>query len=435
MDQQSVRIYSKEDVPRLRYIAGIVLGDILGLSWEVTRDRRKLGKHPVINYSNEKVAGSFRISPETILFEKGISEREILVSEWKGLPVFFPADSDSDIPFDIFAASFFLVTRYEEHLRYQPDEFGRFKASSSVAFKSGFLGIPIVDLWAKEMAKAFLLKFQSVTFKRNVYNALTTIDIDQPFAFHGKSLLRSLGGLINDLRSHPENAAGRYRSIVKGEKDPYMNFDYITEKIDKSKSDCRFFIPVGDHTEFDKNPSWKNDEYRQLIIGLSAKYKTGLHPSYYAADKPSLIKKERSHLQTILEREISQSRFHYIRLFLPQSYRYINDAGINEDYSMGYPDEPGFRAGIARPFYFYDISEDLQTNLRVVPFQVMDVTLFQYKKLDPAASREVISKLINETRKVGGLFVSIWHNTSLLDNEEWKEWREVFEFMLKTQMP
>jgi hypothetical protein len=100
---------------------------------------------------------------------------------------------------------------------------------------------------------------------------------------------------------------------------------------------------------------------------------------------------------------------------------------------MGYPDEPGFRAGIARPYLFYDVSADQQTNLRIVPFQVMDGTLFQYKNLDPAASQEIILKLMNETRKAGGLFVSIWHNTSLLETPEWKRWRGLFELMLQMQ--
>jgi hypothetical protein len=120
---------------------------------------------------------------------------------------------------------------------------------------------------------------------------------------------------------------------------------------------------------------------------------------------------------------------------MPRSYNNILQAGISEDYSMGYPDEPGFRAGIARPYFFYNVSEDKQTKLKIVPFQVMDDTLYDYKKLDPVSSKEVILKLINETRNVGGLFVSIWHNTSLLDNEEWKGWREVFEFLVKNQKP
>ena len=433
MECRPVRIYSTEDVPRLRYIAGIILGDILGLSWEVITDKRKLGKHPVINYSTETIPGSFKIIPDTLLFETGVSARDITVNKWKGLPVFFQASSESDLPFDIFAASFFLVSRYEEYLEFQPDQFGRFKASSSLAFINGFLGIPIVDIWAKELSKAFLKKFQNLTFKRNEYKAMVTMDTDQPFAYLGKGLLRSLGGLINDIKNNNGNAADRYRIVTSGGKDPYQVFDYITENIEKNKSDAKFFFPVGDYSKYDKNPSWKNDEYRKLILDLAGKYQTGLHPAFYASGNLIMIKAEALRLRTILGKEIVSSRFHYLRLFMPQSYRDIQNAGITEDYSMGYPDEPGFRAGIARPFYFYDVSEDKQTSLKIIPFQVMDNTLYQYKKLEPQDSKELILKLIDETRKAGGLFISIWHNTSLLDNEEWRGWRDVFEFMLKNQ--
>ncbi|MCX6327430.1 MAG: polysaccharide deacetylase family protein [Bacteroidia bacterium] len=433
MDSRTVLIYSTENVPRLRYIAGVILGDILGLSWEVITDKRKLGKHSVINYSSENITGSFKISPDSLLFEKGIAGREIVVGEWKGLPVFFQTSSDSDLPFDIFAASFFLVSRYEEYLEFQPDEYGRFKASLSLAFKNGFLVIPIVDQWAKEMSKAFLKRFQNITFKRNEYKALLTIDTDQPFSYLGKSLLRSIGGLFRDIKNNSGNACDRYRIVAMGEKDPYEVFDYIIENIEKSNADAKFFFSVGDHSKYDKNPSWKNGEYRKLIHSIADKFKSGLHPSFYAACNSSLIYSEALRMKTILKNEIIFSRFHYIRLFIPQSYRDIHEAGILEDYSMGYPDEPGFRAGIARPYYFYDVSEDQQTNLKIIPFQVMDATLYKYKNLDPVASKEVILKLINETRKVGGLFVSIWHNTSLLDNSDWQEWREVFEFMLKNQ--
>ena len=435
MDSRPVKIYSTENVPRLRYIAGIILGDILGLSWEVITDKRKLGKHHVINYSSENITGSFKISPDSLLFETGISAREIIVSEWKALPVFFPTSSDSDLPFDIFAASFFLVSRYEEYLEFQPDEYGRFKASSSLAFKNGFLGIPIVDLWAKELVKTFLKRFQTLAFKRNEYKALLTIDSDEPFAYLGKSLFASIGELFRDIKNNTGNAGDRYRIVAGREKDPFDVFGYIIEKIEKSNADARFFFPVGDHSKYDKNPSWKSDEYRKLIHRIADKYKTGLHPSFYTAGNSALVNAEALRLKTILGKEIILSRFHYIRLFMPQSYRDIHNAGISEDYSMGYPDEPGFRAGIARPYYFYDVSEDQQTSLKIIPFQVMDVTFCNYKNLDPVASKEVISVLMNETRKVGGLFVSIWHNTSLLDNPEWQGWREVFEFMLKNQIP
>ena len=161
----------------------------------------------------------------------------------------------------------------------------------------------------------------------------------------------------------------------------------------------------------------------------------GLHPSFKAGDDSSLVSTEAVRLQSIVGKKTFFSRFHYIRLSMPRSYENLIKAGISEDYSMGYPDEPGFRSGIARPYFFYNLSEERLTNLRIIPFQVMDGTLYDYKKLDPESSKEVILKLIDETRKVGGLFVSIWHNTSLLDTDEWKAWREVFEFVIKNQKP
>jgi len=190
---------------------------------------------------------------------------------------------------------------------------------------------------------------------------------------------------------------------------------------------------VGDNSRFDRNPSWKSKEYRDLILRLSVKYKTGLHPSYFTSDNYSLLKTELARLRTILGKEITSCRYHFIRLLTPASYRQLLKAGITEDYSMGYPEEPGFRAGIARPYTFYDVAEDTSTDLTIVPFQVMDGTFYQYRKLDPEASKEIIITLISETRKAGGLFVSLWHNTSLLESPEWHGWRDIFETMLKVQ--
>ena len=431
----SVKIYSAEDSPRLRYIAGIILGDILGLSWSVITDKRKLGKNPVINYSADSIAGSFKINPETLLFEKGICQKQIVISVWKGLPVFFQTSDGSDLPFDIFAASFFLVSRYEEYFEAEHDDYGRFCASSSIAVKNGFLERPVVDLWAKELAKAFLNKFPNLVFRRNEYKSLLTIDTDQPFAYLGKNLFRSIGSFFGEKNRIQGTVGSRYRIITKEEKDPFDVFDYVIENIERSNVEAKFFFPVGNRSKYDNNPSWRNEEYRKLIHKIAAKYQIGLHPSFVAGGDGSLIATEASRLKLILGKEINFCRFHFIRLFTPNSYNNVIKAGISEDYSMGYPDEPGFRAGIARPYFFYNVIDDQLTNLRIIPFQVMDVTLYDYKKLDPVDSKEIILRLINETRKVGGLFVSIWHNTSLLNNEEWNMWREVFEFMIKNQLP
>lgn len=433
MDTRPLRIYAAEDLPRLKYIAGILLGDILGLSWEIITDKRKLGKHHIINYSDDNVKDSFIIHPAPLLFEKGISRHELKVENWRDLPVFFQTTAGSDIPFDIFAASFYLISRYEEYCEYEPDEYGRFKAESSLAFRNGFLRIPVIDLWVKEFAKGLLRKFQTLAFRRNEFRKMVTFDADEPFEYLGKGIIRSIGGLIRDLAVSDRNASERYKTVTKGKPDPFEVFGYITESVDKYQSDVRFFFPVGDRTSYDHNPSWKNEDYRSLIKRLTGKYKHGIHPSFNASENYSRLSEEAKRYSIILGNAVSLSRFHFLRLKLPVSYRNLLKAGIKEDYSMGYPDEPGFRAGIARPFYFYDVVKDTVTNLKIVPFQVMDATLYKYKKLDHKASVEIILQLLNETRLAGGLFVSIWHNTSLLDNPQCKPWRSVFETMLEAQ--
>ena len=429
-----VKIFTTGNLPRLSYAADLILNEILGLSWEIVTDRRKLGKFPVINYSEEIIPNSFKINPVQLLFETGVRPQKIIVDDLKGVPYFFSCSGDSDFQFDIFAATFYMVSRYEEYLEFKPDRYGRFSSSDSLAFKHRFTLIPVVDLWAREFAKSLVRKFQVLTFKRSEYKALITFDIDEPFAYLGRNLIGNIGGFLHDYASKSGNARNRMICLNGLEKDPYDVFDYITESISRNKTEARFFVPVGDPSDFDNNPSWKNKEYRNLIKRIAGKFNIGIHPSFKASTDRTLIKTEVQRFKTILKMDCLLSRFHYLRIAMPASYRNIIEAGIIEDYSMGFSDEPGFRAGIARPFRFYDLIGDRITDLRIFPFQIMDSTLKGNGNMNPAEAKESIRSLIQQTKKAGGLFISIWHNTSLLDATEHKEWRDLFEFTLKEQM-
>lgn len=431
MDTGTVKIFASSDVPRLRYIAGILLGEIMGLHWEIVTDKRKIGRSPVINYSSEDLKGAFRILPDTLLFETGLKNNEPVISTWNNLPVFFITPEGSDLPFDIFAASFFLVSRYEEYLDHDQDSHGRFSAHSSFSFRNGFLHKPVIDLWVKEWTKMLVVKLHTLVFRKNTFKSMVTVDIDQPFAFLGKNVLRNIGGLIRDISTGEGKATEHYRTITKGENDPWDVFDYILDEIYGSGIDGRFFIPVGDRSPWDRNPSWRSDDYRKLIARVSRRFPCGLHPSFNASTDLPKLKSEKERLEKILPSGVDFSRFHYLNLKFPSSLKNLLDAGIKEDYTLGYHDEPGFRAGIARPFVFYDIHEERETTLRMIPFQVMDGTFIQYKMMNPSDAGQMISGLIGETKNAGGLFISIWHNTTLLDSREGREWREVFESMLK----
>src|SRR5204863_517356 len=83
------------------------------------------------------------IEPCGLLFETGVMEHAIKWFEVNGsredksYKAFFK--TAGDYPFDIFAASFYLLSRYEEYLPHQKDIYGRYAHQNSLAFKENVL--------------------------------------------------------------------------------------------------------------------------------------------------------------------------------------------------------------------------------------------------------------------------------------------------------
>ena len=91
---------------------------------------------------------------------------------------------------------------------------------------------------------------------------------------------------------------------------------------------------------------------------------------------------------------------------------------------------PGFRAGICTPFHFYNLKSERETNLMIYPFQIMDNTLIKYLQLNPDAAIEKINSIVDKIKNVNGLFISLWHNSSLSNTREWAGWESVYENMI-----
>jgi hypothetical protein len=132
-------------------------------------------------------------------------------------------------------------------------------------------------------------------------------------------------------------------------------------------------------------------------------------------------------LTPILKKEITQSRQHFLQLKFPDTYRNLIDLDVLNDYTMGYATHSGFRAGLCTPYFFYDLDLEIETNLMIHPFAVMDSTLQHYMRYTPAEALSHMRQMIKEVQKVKGVFISIWHNDSLNDKDTWKGWRNIFE--------
>ena len=429
-----ILVYTHKITPRVRYIFRHILSKILLIPVSFTSKVEEFVAHdgPKISYTKMPLENEFFIKSNDLLFEQGVNDLEISMQKWDDIPCFFATNVRSAIPFDIFAASFYLISRYEEYLPHVKDQHGRYTATQSLAFRYRFLEKPVVDVWAFKLLKILQEKFPNYTYKKRTYKFISTIDVDNAFAYKHKSLIRTLGGFIKDL-IHLKLVEFWSRLIVllNVKNDPFDTFQKLLQLKKDLKVNTIFFFLIGDYTSFDTNVSASKKKFRLLIKDMVDYATVGLHPSYFSSQDVVMIKKEKERLENITNMPVLRTRQHYLRFNLPETYQILIDLEIEEDYSMGYASHVGFRASTCTPFYFYDLDFEIQTPLKIFPFALMDTTLNDYMKLTPKQSLGKIKELKDEVKAVNGTFITLFHNESLSDYLRWKGWKRLYESMLK----
>src|SRR5690606_24158582 len=121
------------------------------------------------------------------------------VQDWDNTKGFFSTSEKSSLPYDIFAATFYLLSRYEEYLPHVKDEYGRFTATESIAFKNGFLQQPVVDIWAYKLKAVLQEQFPDFEFPKRQYSIKPVIDVPSAYHYRLKGIMRTLGGTLKDL--------------------------------------------------------------------------------------------------------------------------------------------------------------------------------------------------------------------------------------------
>ena len=136
----------------------------------------------------------------------------------------------SALPYDIFSAAFYLITRYEEYLPYIPDEFGSFPVEQSVAFKNKFLEQPIIDHWADIFLNTLLVSFPNLNFKGRSCRVNTLIQAKQPFAYANQALVNIIFGYIKEIGQWKiKDAISRSQTLLGLKPDPYDTFSWIIQ--------------------------------------------------------------------------------------------------------------------------------------------------------------------------------------------------------------
>jgi len=428
--------YSHTITPRLKYITDFIGVQVLGEPFQLTSDKAFFDHQEVekIKYDKGSSKGSeFHVEPCGLLFENGIAEQQIKCFEVNGslneksYKAFFKTSGDH--PFDIFAASFYLLSRYEEYGPHQKDIYGRYAHQNALSFRENFLHLPLINIWIQHFKQALQNKFPTLHTSRATFAFLPTYDIDEAFSYKHKQFWRKSGGMARSLiRGEWSSLGERIRVLFGNTNDPFNSFEWL-DRLNQQfhLNPIYFFLVAGKTAKYDKNILPSRKAMQELIQRHSNQYSIGIHPSWQSGDDTEKLKYEILRLGHISGKAITASRQHFIRFTLPDSYRRLIALGIESDFSMGYGTINGFRASIASPFPWYDLQKEQQTKLLLYPFCFMDANSFFEQKFSPAQAFEELRHYYDVIKSVQGTLVTIWHNTFLGTSALFKGWKEVYE--------
>ena len=420
-----IQVFSDKPSPRLTFAADAVFNRIGGFEVSILTNREDLDPDSfIINYSTLDVPSHLQIVPHGLLHETGIREVHTSWNTHEPIPQLLLDGK----PFDVLAAAFYLLSRYEEYDYFEPDHHQRFPASESCLFEGNVLERPVVDEWIHNLLDSHEEKLSLRDSKKRTFQVTSTIDIDQAWKYKHKSLWIHLGRSFSDFLKLSWAAIQRRWSVLLGfNDDPWFTYEFIKSTSSKLQLNVKCFLQVGGRGEFDKNTSIQNVAFQNLIKEINQFAEIGIHPSYLSNNNPQLVEKEKQDLERVLGKEVSLSRQHYLMHQMPSTYQNLVKLGIKEEHTLGYSTHLGFRAGTSVPFLFYDIQNERMTDMVLVPFCFMDITPQHYLQWSQSESIEKIKVLVDKVHQVKGHFVSLWHNESLSDQDQWENWRQVYE--------
>lgn len=422
----TIHLYSSFDSNRLRFTCQWVFQEVFKQDFLIHKSKETFIESSgiKINYSQESIEQSWTISPKGLLAEENIKKdpySEIEIDELKKW-----LNAPSELTFDFLSLIFYYLSRYEEYGDENKDSHNRFQYKNSFNATLGIRDVPILDMVIFHVYQRLQLQFATGFHWEPEFKISKTIDVDMIYKYKGRSFLRNLGGISRDIiQGQIQEIKERILVLANKKGDPFFVFNQI-KPFEQAEVELMYFIHCGDYGKYDKQVGLDSKEFHQFINDKTKNISIGLHPSYNSNDSLVKLSKEKSTLERLTGEKCTKSRQHFLKMSLPDTYRNLIQIGIKEDYTMGYAEEIGFRAGTSRSFYFFDLIENKTTSLIVHPFCAMDVSLKRYLKLNINESKAQLKTLKEWISNYGGVYCTIFHNESLSDQGEWKGWKVLF---------
>ena len=355
------------------------------------------------------------------------SKLQILFGENK----FVQHDKEISCSIDIFASSFFMLTRWEEYVTTEKDEHKRFSDYASLAYKANFYKRPIVNEYI-DLLKQMILKLDdSITFKKWEYTASITHDVDRlrrydTFRKYFKALVGDMVHRKNLLKCF--STTSNYLSYkLDLRKDPYDTFDYLMDISEKHNLKSHFyFIP----SKLNEQESEYNIESKEALKDINniqnRGHFVGIHGSYKGFNNTEVFTKELKRIPI----QVEEGRQHFLRFDNPKTWQIWEDNALKTDSTIAYSHFAGFRAGICYPYSVFNILSQKKLKLKEQPLIAMEGAVAnEFPQTDDFVKE--FKTLSNTCKNHRGNFVFLWHNNNF-KVKEWEDYAKHYEAIINS---
>lgn len=349
--------------------------------------------------------------PETLRYFHGLGmDVPIIYGEDK----FVQKENGAVIGLDIFASTFFMLTRWEESLLGR-EEKGDCDESQLFCVKHGIHHRPIVNEYAELLRK--LLPSPLLCATHN-YKVILSHDVDgfltPTWMTIGKAFVRQT------IKGAPQNRTLHltWKDEIRYKKAfprAWSQFDIYTKSAEKFDIEEWFYFKVCAKGETEATYGYDSQEAKSIVGKLKSKHNPkvvlGFHPSQNTFGNRDQWSKEVERIKGLLNDTPIIGRNHHL-LYNYETLRLwesITETPLHISNCV-FHKRLGFRSGVCVPYRLFDLYQRRVMNLIEHPCQIMDTVIRYDEKVKSANERWLdIQSVIDFVKHYQGELVLTWH--------------------------
>jgi peptidoglycan/xylan/chitin deacetylase (PgdA/CDA1 family) len=246
-------------------------------------------------------------------------------------------------------------------------------------------------------------------------------------------------GLLEFGRLILATAKSQREEIKKGFFEPLLEL----EKRYGFRSTFFFFPDEASEYHLRDGPNYRHQDMVELqgrhisVMELmreleSNAWEVGLHGTFNSYNNSLELLRQKQQIEHAIGSQIVSIRQHCLHYNVDKTPRAQSQAGFKYDSTFGFNRIMGFRAGLALPFYHYDLQADKPLPILQIPLIIQDGALLRSDNLDltPKLALRYAKKIIDKVQMVNGLVTLLWH-PNVCNDTLFPGWFWVYQELLR----